>query len=87
MHARHSFLWPLSLLWLLWLAGCGHGRPAPTPRSAASLDAARGRSLSVARALTSEPPLPGESTEGWEGLEGERLEAAPVASHGAHDAH
>lgn len=67
--------------------GCA-SRSAPTewPRSAAaSPAAAEAPAAVVTRALTAEPPLPGEPAEGWEGLSPEA--ASEPAPHGAHHGH
>jgi hypothetical protein len=63
---------------LLALAGCSRSFPSTFPRSsAASTEAAPARTTVMARALREDPPLPGEPTEGWEGL-------APGAPQGGH---
>ncbi|CAG0987897.1 hypothetical protein GPROT1_02768 [Gammaproteobacteria bacterium] len=57
------------------LLGCTRSMPSSFPRaSAASPDAAEAPRALVARSLLGEPPLPGESTAGWDGLE-----SAPAA--------
>jgi hypothetical protein len=54
----------------LALAACSRSFPANFPRgSAASSEAATPTPTLMARALREDPPLPGESTQGWEGLE------------------
>lgn len=59
--------------------------PATFPAgSPASLSAPEGRDVSVARALEADPPLPGESTEGWAGLE-PSTEAAPSEHENEHE--
>ena len=63
----------------LVLAACG-GRALP------EVDAAAGASTNeydVTRALREDPPLPGASASGWEGLQ----EAAPAADPHAHHHH
>ncbi|MCC6877213.1 MAG: hypothetical protein IT378_23105 [Sandaracinaceae bacterium] len=63
------------------LLGCTRSMPSSFPRgSAASPEAAEAPRAVVARSLLEEPPLPGESTDGWDGLE------SPAAAdpHGGH---
>ncbi len=50
--------------------------PATSPASLSAVEAAR---APVTRSLEGDPPLPGESTQGWRGLEANQL-AAPAAS-------
>lgn len=67
------------------IVGCSRSVPAAFPNaSAASLDAPEGRAARVGRAIVEEPPLPGETREGWEGLE---QGDAGVPDHSGHQGH
>lgn len=69
-----------TLLFVLSLGGCARSLPATLPpSSAASAAATEAPAATVARALRADPPLPGESTAGWEGLE-----PSTPAQHGGH---
>lgn len=66
-----------TLMLALGLAACG-GRALP------DVDAAAGASpkgYDVTRALREDPPLPGASASGWDGLEAEAPAADPHAHH------
>ncbi|UJR84353.1 hypothetical protein [Sandaracinus amylolyticus] len=64
------------------LAACTRSLPAAFPPSSPiSSDAVEAPVADVGRALREDPPLPGESTQGWHGLE----PASIPASHGGHD--
>jgi hypothetical protein len=59
--------------------------PAGSP---ASLSAAEAPRAEVARSLREDPPLPGESTDGWAGLEARDTAPAPSAhEHGTDGGH
>jgi hypothetical protein len=69
----------------LALACGGPALPSPMPsRSAASLDALEAPRATVTRALDEEPPLPGESVEGWPGLAHSSEEPAREEHHHGH---
>lgn len=71
---------------LAGIAGCTRSVPTEFPRaSAASLAAAEAPPARVGRAIEEEPPLPGETREGWEALD-EAPTGAP-ARHGHHGHH
>lgn len=78
----------LTLLWLATLAGCTRSVPTELPRaSAASPRGAAAPVARVGRALEEEPPLPGETPEGWEALDqGNRPAAAGHEGHVGHHA-
>lgn len=68
--------------------GCSRSVPAVFPSSsAASLDADEGRAARVGRAIVEEPPLPGETREGWEGLEQGDADAPDHSGHHGHGGH
>lgn len=70
------------------IAGCSRSVPTTFPESsAASLQAADGRAAPVGRAIREEPPLPGESREGWEALERDAGAPAHGGHHGHHGGH
>jgi hypothetical protein len=81
-----SASWSLALL---VLACASRDVPTSYPASsAAAPDSAPGQTLPVTRALASEPPLPGESAQGWSGLSEQPAQAAPAAhQHGSHHQH
>ena len=62
---------------------CAHAPSIFPARSAASPEALPAELSVVARAVTEEPPLPGGSTEGWDGL------ATPASTdpHAGHHMH
>lgn len=65
------------------LGACTRSVPSRFPSSsAASTDAAEAPIATVGIALREDPPLPGESTEGWEALEPTTSSEAPA--HGGH---
>lgn len=71
----------LSLLFatIAALAGCTRSFPSTLPStSAASSQAYEGTPAVVGLALREEPPLPGESMDGWEALE------PPAPAQGGH---
>ncbi|MCB9596482.1 MAG: hypothetical protein H6719_27410 [Sandaracinaceae bacterium] len=75
---RHLLFAALALA----LVGCSRELPTTFPSgSAASLDEPEAPVASVGVALEQEPPLPGEPSSGWEGLQRD----AGAASHGGHD--
>lgn len=59
-------------------AACGPSLEAPPATSAASENAAAAPAVSLATALRGDPPLPGDSTAGWVGLD---AGAAPMSHH------
>ncbi|AKF03245.1 hypothetical protein [Sandaracinus amylolyticus] len=64
------------------LAACTRSFPAAFPTSSpASSDATEAPVADVGRALREDPPLPGEPTRGWHGLE----PASVTPPHGGHD--
>ncbi len=70
---------------LAGLAACTRSVPTELPRaSAASLEGAEALPARVGRALEEEPPLPGETRDGWEALD---RGAAPAGSSGHHGHH
>ncbi|MCZ7677982.1 MAG: hypothetical protein M5U28_04050 [Sandaracinaceae bacterium] len=70
---------------LAGLAGCTRSLPTALPRaSAASLEAAEALPARIGRAIEEEPPLPGETRDGWEALD---RGAAPAGSSGHHGHH
>lgn len=77
---------PSTLLPLLvgLLAACSRRVPDSPPSSPLSHEAASAPVLSVDVAMSSDPPLPGESREGWSGLpEPERGDHHHHHGHGA----
>ncbi len=77
------------VLLLSALAACASRPLHPeVPRSsAASPEAAAPAPADVAIALESDPPLPGEPTEGWLGLETPTDEGASGHEHHGHHGH
>jgi hypothetical protein len=69
----------LSLLLVGLLAACSRRVPDAPPSSPLSHEAASAPAPRVDVAMTSDPPLPGESREGWAGL--------PAAKAGGHQHH
>ncbi len=53
---------------LAWVSACATVPSQFSPRSAASPQAAESPRATIGLALREDPPLPGESTEGWAGL-------------------
>jgi hypothetical protein len=81
MRTRH-----LVLLMLLAapLGACSRSFPSTLPSSsAASSHAAEAPAAVVGRALRGDPPLPGEPTDGWEGLAPSDASPSPTHAHGA----
>lgn len=75
----------LALWSFVVLAGCGARLPSiPPPTSAASLSMRVARPPTVAASLLVDPPLPGEPTVGWEGLEAPAGSAPAHVHHHAH---
>lgn len=69
------------------LGACSRSFPSTfPPSSAASSQAAEAPAAVVGRALVQEPPLPGEPTDGWIGLEPDAAQPASQV-HSAHAAH
>lgn len=67
------------------LAGCSRSVSTEFPRaSAASLEVEEAPPARVGRAIEEEPPLPGETRDGWEALD---RGAAPAESSGHHRHH
>lgn len=88
-HAPHPFVWAAALL----LTACAT-RSAPPPSSPSSpLSPAHpiGVTTRVTLALDEDPPLPGEPSAGWEGLDPNataEADAGTAPAHGgAHHAH
>lgn len=70
------------LLVLPFLLACTRAVPTEFPSSsAASADARPGRTSDVGIALRGDPPLPGEPTEGWPGLEEEPRQGGHHHAH------
>lgn len=87
MHLRTVLL---MMLLAAPLGACSRSVPSHFPRtSAASGEAPAGAPAVVGRALRADPPLPGESTDGWVGLDPQSAPAAHVGghSHGGGHAH
>jgi hypothetical protein len=69
-------------------AACSRSAPASFPTgSAASLDAAEAPAARVGAVLAGDPPLPGEPTAGWPGLDDARSGDAPGAGEHHHHHH
>jgi len=72
----------LAIAVLALASACTRSLPSTFPSSsAASLDAAEAPAANVGRALREEPPLPGEPTDGWEGLESSSTSAQGGHTH------
>jgi hypothetical protein len=64
----------------LLLVGCSRRLPDPSPGSVIDPDSTAPKPLAVDVAMTGDPPLPGQSREGWPGL----VEPASNAHHHHH---
>jgi hypothetical protein len=86
MHPRVLFL---TMLLAAALSACSRSVPSHLPRtSPASAEAPAAAAAVVGRALREDPPLPGESTEGWSGLDAESAAATHAGhAHGGGHAH
>jgi hypothetical protein len=70
------------------IGACSRRLPSTFPSSsAASSEAAQAPAAVVGRALREDPPLPGEPTAGWEGLEPSDAATSTSHAHGAGHAH
>jgi hypothetical protein len=58
----------VSALALLLLVGCSRALPDPSPGSAIDPDGPTPKPIAVDVAMSGDPPLPGQSREGWPGL-------------------
>jgi hypothetical protein len=76
----------LALALVTWGAGCAsRGLPSAMPEgSAASLEAPPAAMHDVEASLSSDPPLPGESTARWRGLDADAGRSAGHAHHHHH---
>jgi hypothetical protein len=70
------------------LAACGaQATPQRPSGSAAALAEPEAERASVVRALREDPPLPGNSVEGWEGLQPPAAASGDAAGHQHHEPH